>query len=97
MLTPDTRVLLTDALRPPAGLRVDAAIATTFSLDLTALLLGPVTFATLDASAQVDGDDLAATDPIGLLEAVQRYSELTTVFCQAGGISVPASYRSVLT
>ncbi|ARK04275.1 MULTISPECIES: phospholipase D family protein [Cellulosimicrobium] len=97
MLTPDTRVLLTDALRPPAGLRVDAAIATTFSLDLTALLLGPVTFATLDATAQVDGDDLAATDPIGLLEAVQRYSELTTVFCQAGGISVPASYRSVLT
>lgn len=96
MLTPETRVLLTDALRPPAGLRVDAAIATTFSLDLTALLLGPVTFATLDTSAQVDGDDLAATDPIGLLEAVQRYSELTTVFCQAGGISVPASYRSVL-
>jgi len=97
MLTPDTRVLLTDALRPPAGLRVDAAIATTFSLDLTALLLGPVTFATLDASSQVDGDDLAATDPIGLLEAVQRYGERTTVFCQAGGISVPASYRSVLT
>ncbi|WP_415297347.1 phospholipase D family protein [Cellulosimicrobium sp. SJTW-1] len=97
MLTPDTRVLLTDALRPPAGLSVDAAIATTFSLDLTALLLAPVTFAMLDTSAQVDGDDLAATDPIGLLEAVQRYSELTTVFCQAGGISVPASYRSVLT
>lgn len=97
MLTPDTRVLLTDALRPPAGLRVDAAIATTFSLDLTALLLGPVTFATLDVSTQVNGDDLAATDPIRVLEAVQRYSELTTVFCQAGGISVPASYRSVLT
>ncbi|OCI30526.1 phospholipase D family protein [Oerskovia enterophila] len=97
MLTPDTRVLLTDALRPPAGRRVDSAIATTFSLDLTALLLGPVTFATLDGNAQVDGDDLAATDPIGLLEAVQRYSDRTTVFCQAGGISVPASYRSVLT
>lgn len=96
MLTPDTRVLLTDALRPPAGTRVDAAIATTYSLDLTALLLGPVTFATLDATARVDGEELATADPIGLLEAVQRYSDRTTVFCQAGAISVPSSYRSVM-
>lgn len=31
-LTPETRVMLTDALRPPAGYRVDVAVGTTYSL-----------------------------------------------------------------
>lgn len=37
MLHPDTAVLLTDALRPPAGYRVDQAVATTYTLNLTAI------------------------------------------------------------
>ena len=44
MLHPDTTVLLTDALRPPGGYRVDHAVATTYSLNLTALLIAPMTF-----------------------------------------------------
>ena len=47
-LTPETRVLLTDALRPPAGYRVEVAVGTTYSLNLTALLLAPLSFALFD-------------------------------------------------
>ena len=94
MLAPETRVMLTDALRPPDGHRVDVAVATTYSLDLTALLLAPLSFALFDQTAS---DDVAAVDPIRLLEAVRRHSEHTTVFCQAGAIAVPSNYRSILT
>lgn len=94
MLSPETRVLLTDALRPPASSAVDLAIGTTYTLDLTALLLAPLTFAALEAQA-VDGQIEA--DPLALLDSVRRYADRTTVFCQAGAIAVPAAYRSVLT
>lgn len=92
MLSPDTRALLTDALRPPDGFRVDIAIATSYSLDLTALLLAPLSFALHD----YDSNDVDRVDPIRLLEAVRRYADHTTVFCQAGAIHVPTSYRSIL-
>lgn len=92
-LTPQTRVMLTDALRPPAGYRVDVAVGTTYSLNLTALLMAPLSFALLEHA----GDDVAAIDPIRLLEAVRRHSEHTTVFAQAGAIHVPGSYRPLLT
>jgi hypothetical protein len=91
-LAPETRALLTDALRPPPGHRVDVAVATTYSLDLIALLLAPLNFAMHEHR-----DDVDAVDPITLLETVRRYAEHTTVFCQAGAIHVPAAYRSVLT
>lgn len=92
-LTPETRVLLTDALRPPAGYRVEVAVGTTYSLNLTALLLAPLSFALFD---QANADEIGAVDPIRLLEAVRRYADRTTVFCQAGGIHVPSNYRSIL-
>ena len=92
-LTPEARVLLTDALRPPAGMGIDVAVGTTYSLDLTALLLAPLSFALEDRLA---GSDLDQADPVRLLEAVRRYADRTTVFCQAGGIHVPPNYRSIL-
>lgn len=92
-LTPESRVLLTDALRPPAGHKVDVVVGTTYALNLTALLLAPLSFAVFD---QTDGD-AERVDPIRLLEAVRRHAEHTTVFCQAGGIHVPSAYRSILT
>lgn len=93
-LAPESRVMLTDALRPPAGHKVDVAVGTTYSLDLTALLLAPLSFALFD---QAHAAEIGKVDPIRLLEAVRRYGEHTTVFCQAGGIHVPQSYRSILT
>ncbi|GAA4758896.1 hypothetical protein [Citricoccus nitrophenolicus] len=41
MLHRDTTVLLTDALRPPAGHRVDHAVATTYTLNLLAMRIAP--------------------------------------------------------
>ena len=93
-LTPETRVLLTDALRPSAGYKVEVAVGTTYSLNLTALLLAPLSFALYDRD---DTEDIRSLDPIRLLEAVRRYADHTTVFCQAGGIHVPTKYRSILT
>lgn len=93
-LTPESRVLLTDALRPPAGYRVEIAVGTTYSMNLTALLLAPLSFALFEAGST---QEIERVDPIRLLEAARRYSEHTTVFCQAGGIHVPENYRSILT
>lgn len=92
MLAPETRVLLADALRPPDGYRIDVAVGTTYSLNLTALLLAPLSFAFVEQGAGV-----GVVDPAALLAAVRRYSERTTVFCQAGAIGVPPAYRRVLT
>ncbi|CAM3787229.1 hypothetical protein [Smaragdicoccus niigatensis] len=80
--------MLRDALKPPAGMQLDAAVGTTFTLDLTALLAIPVA-ATLD---QEPNDDRAE-----ILETIRRYSDSTVLFCQAGAISVPARYREALT
>lgn len=80
MLAPETRVLLTDALQPPEGYRVDVAVATTYSLNLTAMLLAPLTFAMHDEDVR----DMDEVDPLRLLDAVQRHAAHTTVFVQAG-------------
>ena len=93
MLEPDTRHLLTDALRPPASFHLDIAVATTYSLDLTSLILAPLAMAAHDAASRSAEEE---PDPIALLESVRRYARRTTVFCQAGAIHVPSQYRPVL-
>jgi hypothetical protein len=93
-LSPEGRVLLTDALRPPAGFRVDVAVGTTYSLNLTALLLAPLTFAMFE---RADSSEVDTADPVQLLEAVRRHAGHTTVFCQAGGIDIPAKFTNILT
>jgi hypothetical protein len=89
MLRLDQTALLLDALRPPAGMEIDAAVGTTFTLDLTALLTIPVaaSFDTLTEGAE----------PADLLETIRRYSERTVLFCQAGAVSVPSHYRTAHT
>lgn len=89
MLNPDVRYLLTDVLRPPTGWRLDVAVATTYTLDITSLLLAPLSMAAYEQAE--NGIENAA--PHELLEAIRRYADRTTVFCQAGGIHVPSTYR----
>ncbi len=89
-LAPESRTLLTDALRPPAGFRLDVAVATTYSVDLVALLLAPLSFAVHEHAANLD-----TADPIAVLESVRRHADHLTVFCQAAAIH-PTPYRSVL-
>ncbi|MFF0905363.1 UNVERIFIED_CONTAM: phospholipase D family protein [Kocuria sp. CPCC 205316] len=98
-LGPEDRKLLTDALEPPPGMELDRAVTTTYSLDLVALLLVPLTFAAIDqqGSEEEPGDPDQGVDPVALLESVRRYADRLTVFVQAGGIAVPAKYRPMLT
>jgi hypothetical protein len=92
MLEPDDRHLLVDALRPPEGSSLDLAVATTFTLDLDALLVAPLAFALFDWAT--DAED--RPDPLALLEALRRHADRLTVFCQAGEIGFRNDYRPLL-
>ncbi|CAM3120030.1 hypothetical protein DFJ75_3466 [Williamsia muralis] len=89
MLDPETRHLLTDALRPPDGHRVDVAVATTYTLNLDSLLLAPLAMAAYAHTSE----NVESVSALALLESVRRYAAKTTVFVQAGGIHVPSQYR----
>jgi hypothetical protein len=82
MLAPDARAVLLDQLRPPAGYRLDAAVATTFTLDLTAALVPPLAFASFEMRG--------TADPVAVLEAVRACTDRVDIFCQAGQIAIPA-------
>ncbi len=71
---------------------LDAAVGTSFSLDLEALLTAPIAFALFDAHDEEERPDL---EPVGLLEAIRRHSDRITLFCQAGQIAVPPKHRTV--
>lgn len=86
MLEPQQRRLLLDALRPPEGYELQAAVGTTYSLDLVAVLSTPLAFSLFDLQ---DSDGEPAADPIALLEALRRHIDRISIFCQAGGIAVP--------
>lgn len=78
MLAPDSRALLLDALRPPAGYSVDRAVATTFTLDLETALTVPLAFAGFRLEEQ--------PDPIEVMQSLRGMSERLDIFCQAGAI-----------
>ncbi len=78
MLTPDSRILLLDALRPPVGFSFDRAVATTFTLDLETAMMVPLALA---GYAMKD-----SPDPVEVLEAIRGCANKLDIFCQAGGI-----------
>ncbi|QGF22602.1 phospholipase D family protein [Raineyella fluvialis] len=81
MFEPDSRVVLMDQLRPPAGYRLEAAVTTTFTLHLPTALVAPLAFASYDMRTR--------EDPIAALEAVRACADRVDIFCQAGQIAVP--------
>lgn len=93
MLEPGVRQLLLEAFQPPTDRQLDWAVGTTYSLDLTALLMAPVAFAFSDCQ---DRDGKPLTDPLVLLRAVRQYADRICIFCQAGRILVPQSYQPLL-
>lgn len=99
MLAPRERQTLLAALRPPDGYRVDRVIATTFTLDLTALLVAPLSFSLLDVAAERarEGDGNVGLDPYALLRAVREHADRMVVFCDASRISAPSKYRPLFT
>ena len=86
MLRPDERQHLLELLRPPTGSKLDIAVGTTFSLDLLSALMLPLSFAFFDWEHE-DGELVA--DPLALLEALRRYGDRFTIFCQSGQIRLP--------
>jgi hypothetical protein len=85
---------LLELLRPPAGCQLDCAVGTTFSLDLISALMLPLSFAFFDWE-EMDGKLVA--DPLALLEALRRYGDRFTVFCQSGQIRLPQNYQPLVT
>jgi hypothetical protein len=81
MLEPDGRAALTEQLRPPSGFHLAHAVATTFTLDLTAALSVPLAFAAHRVRE--------SRDPIAILDAVRRAADKIDVFAQAGEVFEP--------
>jgi len=101
MLAPDTRRVLLEMLRPPEGFRIDRALATTYTLDLMAMLTAPLAFSLLEGIASKEDAASGAEasehlNPFALLKAVRAHAERTTVFCQSTRISAPPRYQRLL-
>lgn len=91
MLSPDSRTVAMEVLRPPAGHRIDQAVLTTFSLDLDVLLALP-----LAVLAQSDrGVEELVQDPLLLLEALREAGERVHVFVDEAGIAIPGTSRAL--
>ena len=86
--------ILLELLRPPAGCKLDVAVGTTYSLDLISALMLPLSFAFFDWEHE-DGELVA--DPLALLEALRRYGDRFTIFCQSGQIRLPSKYPPLVT
>jgi hypothetical protein len=98
MLAPDHRKTLIDSLRPPSGFRLDVAVGTTYSLNLTTLLVVPAAYALFDTGRMNEDEEPAARDltPIGLLDALRRTDGRITLFCDAAQIAPPVHRRRAL-
>src|SRR5665213_1542888 len=92
LLSPDDRTMLTEALEPSAGFRLDSAAAVTYSLDLDALLTIPAAFAFTGGIAAKDL--LGTVTPLELLDALRTQAGKITVCCDASGINLPVDARS---
>lgn len=88
VLPPDSRAILRDLLKPPVGSQLRQAVGTTFTVDLSAALSVPLSFAARDL-----GD---TPDPIGVMEAVRSSAERVDIFYQAGQAAVPAQASDIL-
>lgn len=92
MLDPQSRRLVSEVLRPPQGYSLSRAIGTTFSLDLSALITAPLSFALFDWE---DLEGRPAADATAVMEALRRYADRITIFCQSGHIRVPEPQQAL--
>jgi hypothetical protein len=79
ILAPNSRLLLLDSLKPPPGFHVDAAVGTTFTLSLDALLIPPAAWASHAVADRMD-----SVDPILMANTLRAFAERTMVFHEAG-------------
>ena len=91
MLSPESRTVAFELLRPPTGYDLDFALLTTYTLDLEALLALPLG---VIARADRGVEDLLA-DPLLLLEALRQAGERIHVFVDRAGIAIPRQQREL--
>ena len=85
MLNPnDDRLYYGNILTPPSEYQLDFAIATTYSLDLDALVGASISLGLSD-----DFDSNFSENPIYLLEALRKTSDDVALFCENGQIKLP--------
>ena len=91
MLLPDSRTVAFELIRPPSGYRLDLAVLTTYTLDLEALLVLP-----LSLLAHQDGglEELLA-DPLRLHQAIREAGDRVHAFVDETGIAIPRGARSL--
>lgn len=77
-----------DLLSPETGYKTDFAVGMTYSLGFDAMLTAYLAFGMLD-----DVDDDALSTPHLLLKAISESSDKVIVFCNKGGIAVPATIQ----
>ena len=89
MLLPDSRAVAFELIRPPNGYRLDLALLTTYTLDLEALLVLP-----LSVLAHPDGglEELLA-DPLRLHQAIREAGDRVHAFVDETGIAIPRGAR----
>ncbi|MGI3779747.1 MAG: phospholipase D family protein, partial [Janthinobacterium lividum] len=87
MLSPDDRSALISALRPPTGMVLGQAVATTFTLDLETAMSIPIAFAR--------GRSQDLSDPISVMEALRDCRDRIDIFCQAGAIRAPTTQSTL--
>jgi hypothetical protein len=85
MLSTEIRMIYLDELKPPEGYEFDRALATTFTLDLLALLMAPLTVSLFN----VESKEEVLNDPLLIVEALRKTAGSISIFCQEGYISVP--------
>ena len=89
MLLPDSRTTAFELIRPPSGYRLDFAVLTTYTLDLEALLVLP-----LSVLAHPDGglEELLA-EPLRLHQAIRDAGDRVHAFVDETGIGIPRRAR----
>ena len=89
MLLPDSRTVAFELIRPPSGYHLDLAVLTTYTLDLEALLVLP-----LSVLAHPDGglEELLA-DPLRLHQAIREAGDRVHAFVDKTGIGIPRGAR----
>lgn len=88
VLEPDSRSLLSELLRPPAGFHLSHAVGTSFTMTLEAALSIPLAFA----------GSVSTEDEVGILGAVRRATQRIDLFAQAGclGLGTASDLVTVL-
>lgn len=82
-----------ELLMPPPGFLLERAVATTYSLDLNALLAIPVA---MYYSKTIETDFTKNPDPFDVIHAISEAKKSVTIFCQRGKIHVPNKHNKLI-